>query len=152
MSVHIIRAAVADHRSEPVRFAVPVPDRDASGGERHEVFEVPRPLPVTPLLELAVVEAETGPEDVARVIGQGRLLRGLLGEDQWPRFVQATAEARWGYMELGEVLAFVLADATGRPTEPSAGSHSSQTDSGHGSTISADASGTHQPPPYQPTS
>lgn len=147
----IIRSAIADHEKEPIRFAIPVPDDTADGGERLERFEVERPIPVTPILDMAVVESETGVHDPERVIAQGRLLRGLLGETQWPRFVRAASEARYGYAQLGEVIAFLLSDGAGRPTEPSSGSDSSQTGSGSSSTDGSEPSGGDLPPPYPPT-
>lgn len=144
------RAAAAEAALEPIRFSVVVPDPAAEGGERDEHFSIARPVPVVAFVDLALAEqdAEQVPDSVVQArkvaASSARFLSALLG-DEYPRFLAATTEARWGFGDLVACVAYVVEANSGLPTMPSSPGSSSSPATGGSSTDGAESVDGRQP-------
>jgi hypothetical protein len=95
---------------------------DVNGGEP---FEIPTPVPVAAILDVAGVlgsvdttNAADGKAEMAMLGGITSLLETVLGADQWLRFRREIAVARWGFAEFEKFLTWIMEAAAARPTEP----------------------------------
>ncbi len=145
MSIQQFRAAVAATTSEPLRFSIAVPD--GTNGVRDEVFEVARPVPAMPIIDLALrqANAETASEALQlEASGTAAFLADSLGEEDYRRFVRATTAARFGTADLVAVVRWLVEEDAGRPFVKSSPSSSSESPSGASSSGGATrkASGT----------
>lgn len=107
--VPVFRAAVADAALEPVTFRV--------GDDSSEPFHVQRPVPGMPVLELAVEAVSDDGTEHGRLAAFVRYLQAVLGPE-WPRFRDASTQARLGVEDLLGIVQYITEQATGRPTTP----------------------------------
>lgn len=109
MTIPVFKAAAATAAGDPIVFAV----EDKAGTVEH--FQVFRPVPAMPLLELAAA-ADSG-DDRAAFAAFARFLAGCLG-DQFGRFSAAAGRARLTADDLLPIVQLIVTEATGRPTTP----------------------------------
>lgn len=131
MSFTQFRAAAAASNAEPLRFSIAVPD--GAGGEVDEVFEVARPVPAMPIIDLALRQANAATPGEALSLeasGTAAFISDALGPEDYRRFVKATTAARFGTADLVAVVRWLVEEDAGRPFSTSSPSSSSGSRSG----------------------
>lgn len=131
MSFHQFRSAAAASNAEPLRFSIAVPD--GANGERDEEFEVARPVPAMPIIDLALRQANAATPGEALSLeasGTAAFLADALGPEDYQRFVRATTDARFGTADLVAVVRWLVEEDAGRPFSTSSPSSSSESPSG----------------------
>jgi hypothetical protein len=107
------------------REAVGDPITFSLGGQ---TFEVPAPFPVLPLMDLASLDpTESGQEAMAAFRD---CLLGMIDDTDHARFRKACRTARADADLLGEIVQWVIPQATGRPTERRPSSDDSPSNTG----------------------
>jgi hypothetical protein len=131
VSITQFRAALAASNAEPLRFSIAVPDGE--NGERDEVFEVARPVPAMPIIDLALRQANASTQAEALQLeasGTAAFIADALGAEDYQRFVRAATAARFGTADLVQVVRWLVEEDAGRPFVTSSPSSSSGSPSG----------------------
>lgn len=110
-------AARRESIEDPIEFGL--------GGER---FEVPQPVPILPLLDLAAIDPDT--DERAAMVAFRDCILGLIDPGDHPRFRKACRAARADHDLLGDIVKWILPLATGRPTQRRSSSDDSPSSTG----------------------
>jgi len=117
-------SARAQVRQEPLEF-------DFGGS----TFAVELPLPSISFLEMVN-------EDESKALAAfGAFLRDVLGDDQYKTFSAVARRDRTDFETMGEIVAWIVEEATGRPTQQQPASASGSLNATHLSPVAATSAG-----------
>jgi hypothetical protein len=115
----------------PILFEVEVPG--PPGEElRVEQFSIPRRMNGALIMDLAVAEGVES-QGWRQAAAFGAALLDMLG-DEYPRFIEATAQAGWTAVDIRSAFYWMVGEASQRPTTPSGDAESSPDGAGESST------------------
>lgn len=109
-----------------------------------ETFTVPEPFPALPLMDLASLDPETDGPEAARAFRD--CLLAMLDDGDHSRFRKACAKVRADSDLLGDIVKWVLAEVTGRPTRRRSSSGGSPSSTGPSSSGDSPAPEPGDPP------
>lgn len=126
-------AAVAEVREVVLRFKI--------GGEE---FAIDQAIPAIPIIELAGMNEQSG---VEAVMAFKDFLVEIVGPAEWPRLKRALAGK--GFEDLLAIVAWLVEEATGRPTQPPSPSPAPVEPAGPASKVVSLQAGTVTPMPVE---